>query len=366
MRRLTSRAFIWAVHRWLGLAGGIFILVFSVTGGLLVIIDDLEVVCFPSRYAIAPPENGSHLSAAAQARALMSGRDDWRLLSISPALATNRATRAALVDSSGREWTATLDPYRGAVVDVFPSNTTFHHLLLRLHYTFFLGNWGELLALLAGVVMTGACLTGLWIYRRPLMGVFRSPFLGPNMRARLGSLHRWTGTVSLVMNLVFGLTGIWFMVDIVPASFAESGSRVQAIQEMKRGPIDLAALDTVTRRLAEVYPDGEVLYYAVSDDAVAPIVTRILHRHALVWHKRSRATFDAAGEVVSIQDVRGIPLGEKLSFMRGSLHFGTHGAGWVKWLYCITGFSGAILVASGLWIWWLRQRPKRRQTIRTD
>jgi uncharacterized iron-regulated membrane protein len=325
-----------------------------------VVDEDIEALLSPARHHVAPATAElPRLSVDAQAARLAAAFPAHRIAYLEPSPDPARTTRATVVDAEGREFLTTLDPHSGVAHPLRPAERSLGHFLIKLHYTFFLGPLGEVIALVASVLMLVAALTGFWFYRGALRGLFRLPLKpGQNLRAALGSLHRWVGVSTLVMQLVLGGTGLWFMIEILPATFAAEESEETAAPPPPAFPLaELVSLDRLVAHIHETYPEGEILYLALPLLEGDPVVSRVLHRDAPVWQKRSRFKFDArSGEVLEWIDARKRPASDQFRSILGPLHFGTFGATWVKWLYFVTGFAPALLTITGTWIWWHRSR----------
>jgi uncharacterized iron-regulated membrane protein len=313
------------------------------------------------RFVLAPslhyPPARRHRSASPRHR-LAADFPEHRVTYIEPSPDPVRTTRATLVDADGSEYLSTLDPRSGHAHPLLPAERSLGRFLITLHYTFFLGPTGEVIALLASVLMLVAAITGFWFYRGALRGLFRLPLRrGRNLRAALGSIHRWVGVSTLLMQLVLGGTGLWFMIEILPDALASPKPKEKKAPAPAFPLAELVSLDALAAHIRQTYPDGEILYLALPLREGDPVISRVLHRDAPVWQKRSRFKFEPrTGAVIEWIDARERPAADQASSILGPLHFGSFWATWVKWLYAITGFAPALLTVTGTWIWWRRTR----------
>jgi uncharacterized iron-regulated membrane protein len=70
-----------------------------------------------------------------------------------------------------------------------------------------------------------------------------------------------------------------------------------------------------------------------------------------------------AGEIVDVQDPRSFTVGETVSIWQRALHGGA-GLGWVwKILTFLSGLLPILFAVTGICMWWLRRRRKRRATL---
>ena len=349
----------WFVHRVLGLGLGGLIVVSSLTGGLLVMHDNVERSVEPGRHVL--PSDSTLASVqprppvASLVRAVANEAPaGYRPLRLVLAHAAGDTEQLLFVAPDGRtRWTAIVNPATGDLIWRGPDQALFTPWLLGLHMHLRLGGWGYVVTGVGGAALFLLGATGLYVYRQRFRGSWRRPMrLDRGWGVALGDLHRWVGVATIYFSLVLGVTGLIYTIRIAPGQIAAP--------KPLPAPFDLARLASVEPALAfarERFPGAELLRITFPNSATAPLTVLVLHRDAPVWRKFSRIDFEpATGAVRTVRDARTATPGEKFAAILAPLHFGFYGSPLVKWLYVVGGFSPAILAVSGMAIGVLRRR----------
>lgn len=353
---------VWTAHRWLGLGFAVVIVLVSLTGGLLVMQDEVERVFERGRQVVVVPADTSARAPLADIvrRAAREAPPGFRPLRLEPAAAPDRSDKLVFIgEDRVARWSVFVNPYTGDFLWRGPDQSLLRPWLLHLHDKLHLGDTGYVIVGLAAVALTLLGLTGVWMTRRKVLAVLRHPLRrGRGARLAFSDLHQWFGLVSIYFTLVLGLTGVWFAWLIVPGIFQRE-TRAPLAE-----PFDLAQLAPVEPALAAVrarFPGAELARIIFPWDDGVGLQIRVLHRDAPLWRKLSRMEFDpVTGEPRKTVDARDASAGQKFQSILGPLHFGHMGSPLVKWLYVVGGFAPALLAFTGTAIWWVRRarRPK--------
>ncbi len=366
IRRWQTYLAVWGLHRWLGLGTGLFIVVASLTGALLVLHHDLERWLHPERHVVpAPPPEappGPGLADIVRAVAPLAP-PGYRPLRIEPGHGATDAYKLVFIgaDSSIR-WSAFFDPHTGQVLWHGADQHLLTPWLLHLHMHLHAGTVGYVAMGVASLALTLLALTGVWITRGRLALLLRRPLrLGRGWRIAASDLHKWTGLVSLYFSFILGATGLWFSILIIPDEL-----RRQAPEPLAPA-FDLTQLAPIEPALATVraqWPGAELARIILPWDDGVGLQVRVLHREAPVWRKLSRIDFDpATGAIRRIRDARDAAWTDQLQSILGPLHFGYYGSTLVKWLYVAGGLAPTVLCVSGTIIWWCRRRSAGQTRI---
>jgi uncharacterized iron-regulated membrane protein len=355
---------VFAVHAWLGLVAGAFILVMSLTGAALVFNKELDRALNQKQHLVAAPTPGQAplgwdvLYGRARSYAASRGYTvgAFRDLPTQP----NETIEVLLV--RGEEYTSVyLNPYSGQVLGPQPRPLT--RWLLELHYTFWLGQVGEALAALFALALVGSVLTGLVVYRKHLVPVllFQQKISWRNWRTAASGLHRVLGVWTWLFNLVLAVSGVWFLLYLLePASWQTTPPTAPA------RPVTIS-LDAVVRQVRGQLPNARLTYVNFPRTAADTTGQFYLDLPGRWWlgEWATTVTYSArTGRLVSTVLEDNLPLSEQVSNTLGVLHFGQYGGLAIKLLYCAGGVLTAAISLTGFALWWRRHRPvvRRRQS----
>ncbi|QOG24000.1 MULTISPECIES: PepSY-associated TM helix domain-containing protein [Bradyrhizobium] len=168
-RNLAGRArrgLLWT-HRWLGLAGGIVVVLIGLTGSFIVFYREIDAALNPALYAPATPEQRVVLSEVIRAAAAADAAP------ISTILVPDRTWPVWVVIHAHEtqrghypnRWTTMVDPSNGKVLGRRDYINAFALKVYRLHYTLLLYEWwGRELVGVAGFMLLGLTASGLFLW----------------------------------------------------------------------------------------------------------------------------------------------------------------------------------------------------------
>ncbi|MBA4136113.1 MAG: hypothetical protein C0518_02210 [Opitutus sp.] len=346
---------VWKIHRWLGLGLGALIVLMSATGSLLVVHHELERVLERDRHVAAPGGPAAPLAPIVD-ELIRRAPPGYRLYRFHPAAATDATHRFLFLAPDGKtRWTAFVVPANGRMVWSGPDQALFTPWLLGLHMQLRAGRSGYVVTMVAGIGLLLLGLTGIYVHRDRWRGLARHPFrwrLG--WRVALGDLHKWVGLAAIYFPVVLGLTGAIYSWRIFTSAPPTASSAPPPSAER------FAPLEPMLAAAQAQFPDAELTRLQFPTRAGAPASVLLLHRRHPPWQKFSRVDFDTAtGALRSVRAAKEAPALEQFKSLLAPLHFGFHGATWVKWAYFFGGLTPGILALSGGALWWMRRRGKR-------
>lgn len=352
---LSDKIIFW-LHRILGLAGGLFILILTITGIILVIEPQVDNLLNPKQTQIAAVgqrQSYDQLLATvnraypnAQLRSLQLWRD-----------AEKQAVRVDLVDKGIRTWVA-INPYTGAIINARNAEATLVRQARELHENLLLEPVGGFIMGLAGLCLLGSALTGTWYYRRSLLSVFNVGVRW-NRSARIvyADIHKWLGVVALLFMLLMSATGIFFHWEQLERRFGDGPKPDPAPAlpvSTTRLPVDDAL---VAARTSIADFDARQIDFPRPGDTTLVIRGNRPNSLRMLGEYNVLATVDTrTGRYISGFDARDADLEYVAEHIFEELHFGRYG-GWISQLiYILLALATAIVTVTGLIIWFLKRR----------
>ncbi|RXT41933.1 PepSY-associated TM helix domain-containing protein [Bradyrhizobium betae] len=363
---------LWS-HRWLGLLGGIVVVLIGLTGSFIVFYREIDVVLNPALYAAAGPEQRITLSEVMRAAA---AADPAPIATI---LAPDRTWPVWIVIhaheiATGRypnRWTTMVDPSNGKVLGRRDYANAFALKVYRLHYTLLLYEWwGKELVGVVGFILLGLTLSGLILWWPRADRFWRSVSVRTNVSLFrfVFDVHRAAGFWALLALLVISITGAGIIfpgvvrpvIGLLSQPTTDPSPRIET--PPSAGTPQLAA-DTIVR-IAQAAKPGVAI--AILNPPTATRNTwRVQFRpegadpavrsRGAIWldpwsgavvHDRTPGTMSMADRY----------LAEQLWLHNGAA-FGLGG----RLLVFAAGFAPLVLFVSGL-LMWLKKRPGRIRT----
>lgn len=354
---MKATKYIFGWHHWCGLIVGLFLLMMSVTGSLLVFSDELEVIEERNHPVVQEINGQPSFDASFYAVQKMYPQWEIRLYHLP------RAGEALVYDLRQKEKSKKLfvHPVTGQLLGVNQNaNSSLQRSLLLLHYTWFSGTTGKIMVFITGVLFLITLITGIIVYRKSVLRVlrFRVRLNRRTTRSFYSSLHRIIGVWSLAFNVLIVSTGLWLSGQI-----ALTALKSKPVIEKSKPKLPISSIDAVVTKIQTTFPDFQVKLVRVRPGGNAVQVTGRLVSDPF-YYGNYYSGFTVNGQTLEIESssfMKELPTGEKLKKMSGPLHFGNYGGMPVKILYCLLGLTPAFLSISGFILW---RKKKKRKTVR--
>jgi uncharacterized iron-regulated membrane protein len=367
------------VHRWLGVALGLWFALVGLTGALLVWRDDVDAWLNPQWFGARPPganaapmldaeriaelAHGTHrLGRIERLRAPAAPGEVWRL---------QVRAGASRVESGRLE--AFIDPASGALLGVRSlerlslARADVMRTLYEFHRNILLGEPGSNFVGIAGfLLMTSAVSGGVLAWPRTRERLKR--LLAIRWRANatrvLFDLHRSTGVVIALVLLLTTGTGATLVYLNYVRDMVGWVSRVEPIPVLpfRRSPAgeEPLALTELAGRAQQLFPAQRITEIRLSERGLTGTLFQLhaagdVHRlgDTIAW------LHPVSGELLAERSARTRSAGEAFMHWLLPLHvgsaFGTPGL----IAMCAAGIAPLVLVSTGLWVWW-RKRPGER------
>lgn len=358
----VKTAFRW--HRWLGLASGALLLVIGTSGAVAVFKAELDWLVTPALRASHPA--GPRPSPDAFAAAIAAAYPRASLAALELAPAAGFAHRASIVPAEGGSREVFLDPATAAVRGDRPISggyfSSLHNFVRQFHVRLLMGAWGRVFVGVFGVVLALSCLTGLYIYRNWLAGLWRLRWRGLTAPARARELHKWVGLWALLFNLMIAVTGAVLGLESLTARI----EREWLGQPPAENPPPRAtavgtplAPATLVARAQAAFPDLRVTSITLPRRPGEPAVVRG-DAGVLIARQQNHVALDpVSGATLAVADRRQATGWARAYLAFDPLHFGYFGGYTVKAFWLLLGLTPGLLSITGFWLWWRRRPPAR-------
>lgn len=369
MRRQPLRRVLVQVHLWLGLTIGLVWALLGLSGALLVFHREIDRLNMPtvSVGALAPLDDiirNAAIAAGSSIRTIgiADGRGD--LLT------------ATYADKAGEPQALLIDAASGRVVGTkevepaTPFTGSASRWLYRLHESLLLGDAGETLVGVSGIVLLIATITGLaaaWPRRRQWRAAFAVSRWRSSTR-KLYGWHRLTGLLAGFALLIIVPSGAYmiFAVQLRPA-IARLVPHLLPVR-VPPGAVPLVDRVGAARALTEarsVFPNASFVRLTFPTMKSPAYVVR-LHQpnETRVWSGTTSVTIAANnGRVLGTYDPITAPFSNRLADAAFSIHDGELAGPLGRTLAILVGMALPALYVTGV-IAWIRKRQRENASAK--
>lgn len=269
---------------------------------------------------------------------------------------------------------AYVNQYTGEIQEIV-TGTTFIGFMRSLH-GWLLFPWqqgysiGYYLVSIMSIVVIGALVTGLMVYKKFWLAFFRPKLrVTQGTRTLLSDLHRLGGVWSIWFLAVMGLTGLWYLIQAVlwhtETEFEPYPAPI-AIQDV---PLNQAAATTPTVNFTQALN--------IANQTVPNFTPTYI---ALPEHNRDTYKFSGHSQTILFDDYssrvainpwngkvedkftpESMGTLQTLMHITDPLHFGTIGGIWTKIIWFLFGLVLTAMSITGFYMWYLRviKKPSR-------
>ncbi|MEC4748533.1 PepSY-associated TM helix domain-containing protein [Methylomicrobium sp. Wu6] len=370
-RRKRHRKLWLKVHLWLGLLFGAYLAVIGLTGSILVFHDEIDEWLTPELMTVEPPSETSayrSLAAIIAASSAAMPSDAQQAFAAYPrnAKAAFRLRYAVPIPGGATEfWETTVDPYRAKFIgkrlrwsseETFPE--TFVDFVFFLHYSLFLGDSGELIVSLIGVLSILSMLTGLIVWW-PLTGKWRQALtikVKASAERLTFDLHKTAGVYSAMVLLPVLFSGIYitepnYVVPVVelfsPATYRYwfQSTPIESVPSL--GMADAVAIAD------RLYPSGRThfIYGATQPTSTFTVCKNDVEQTGSLIHRRCVVIDRYSGTVLDVDDPTAGTAGEVLTHWQWPLHSGQAFGMAGRVMVCLSGLACVLLFGTGIVRW---------------
>jgi uncharacterized iron-regulated membrane protein len=354
-----KKGFVFTIHSTAGLLSGLFILLMSLSGAVLVFHEELDSLQYP---AMITEGDKTIISIDSCYGNLQKHYPHAQISNCNIAESIQQPFIFTIYDSSYKDGTEALQvlihPQSGVILKTRSSKNNFISWISAFHSSFRLGKKGEWLLGFFSLVFLVSITTGIILYRKNVWAVL-------TFKKRIfkkANLHQFIGVYALLFNLMIGITGFWMQRYVFKKEFyiAYNYRPVHKIS-----PPLFYSLGNSVKQLKEKFPGftGYVIYFAQSKKARAAIYGSQNTNSFIHSKKFADAIFlDSAGQPAMTAFVNEIDASSRYDIINAQVHYGQYGGLPVKIIYCLFGLTGGLLSITGFLLWVKR----KNKTIRIE
>lgn len=369
-------------HLYLGLIVGALLVVFGLTGSILVFFQEIDEWLNPALLTVDVPADGQSsyrpigeiLAAAEQAAAPGS-----RITQVYGAT-TRERVMAVYMEQPSKAWQRIfVDPYRARVTGVrsYGADEWIPHYLMdaifALHYQLFAGVTGVTVAAIAAWLLMLSLVTGVIVWW-PVNGQWRHAFVIRRPFASFRLLFDLHKTLSLYLCLAIGavlLSGaymnwaepiIWVTQILSPATRGPAQPVPPTVVDGSHPISPQRAVELAAAR----YPEGRLSSIAMPEDAtgVYQVGRQGVPGLSAFWSERIVTVDQYSGAIVDVRapDTRR-SAGETFLDWQWPLHSGQAFGMPGRLLVCASGLACPVIYATGFLMWWRKRRGRARRSL---
>lgn len=358
--------FVYAIHKWCGLIAGLFILMLSITGTLLLFNDEIDTATNAEMVKVSA--EGPRLSADELVTALVQKYPDAALSST--ILYPDAPDRAPMTQlrQDGKNWWVYQNPVTGAVLGQREPNETPMKIILHIHEHLTLGQSGHAILLVVGIALILLVVSGVWYYRKSLLSVFGIGVRNRNTYLLNSDLHKLTGVLSFLFLLLMAVTGSFMhwekverMFDGPPpvAAQPEGASSEPAAPDYTK--LSLTNSLQIAEKAIPNFKPAQIRYPKAADGNVVIAGTRPESNRLLGVYTSSVEINPAKGEVVKVEHAEDRDFEANAEATVEQIHFGHYGGLFIQLLYGLGGIGLGTMTVTGFVIWWEKRKfPKKK------
>jgi uncharacterized iron-regulated membrane protein len=360
-RKLRNLAF--SLHRYIGLAVGLILVIVGLTGSLLVFQKEIDAALVKQRFeTVIPQEQTLSLDAVANnITQTYANQADFKLtqfdLYFDPDI-----YRVRLQNSEDKQLEVFINAYTGKILGERSRDTSFFSRVYELHYSLFAGEIGYVIVGIAALLMCILAITGLilWSGWRNLISGFKIK-LNASIKRKNYDIHKLVGIIALIFLTFTGFTGfIWnFYEQTIPAIYALTLTpKPPTVKSTVTEKAPLAISEIVKQAKATI-PEATPTFISVPTKSDG-VFTVYMKQPQDAQYFANQVEIDRySGQVLHIINSKTAQLGDRILKATVPLHYGTFGGIVTRILYVFVGLAPSILFMTGLTMYRLRSRVQK-------
>lgn len=364
-------------HSYLALIAMIPVLVISITGSILVFKVEIDSLLRPHHIVVNPTITDTKQTTQRLALDDLMSRIQatypdyilagWELFGTDDNAVIEehgRSDTAYAIKKNTETWFKIyINQYTGEILSE-PKHME-HYItdwLLELHYAFLLHFSGMVIGAIFGLILLFLGISGIILYRKFWRKLFTLRW-GSAKRILFSDVHKMVGIFSSPVLIIIAFTGVYWNVSIVLHELLEHG-----FEEAHPAITEPYHAETISfeslRENASIQIDSfRATYLAIPNEPKMDITFfgEVDTPNPLISQYASMVTYHhKTGDLVMASDIRDAGFLRKFDDSTRKLHFGYFAGIWSKIVWCIIGMSPVILMITGLIMYLIRRKPKRK------
>ena len=370
MNSRKLRNFAFSLHRYIGLAVGLILVIVGLTGSLLVFSDELDAALVKQQFGrVIPQEKTLPLEAIANSvKVNYANKTEYQIhqfdLNFDPNI-----YRVRLKNSDDRQLEVFVNPYTAEIIGDRPRDNAFFTKVVKLHYALLAGTFGGIIVGISALLLFILTVTGLilWSGWRNLLSGFKVK-LNASIKRKNYDIHKVSGIVALVFLAMISISGFcWNFYPITePAIYSLTFSPPPPeVKSTPTGKETLALSEIITKAKAAI-SNGELSFISVPTEPDG--VFRIFMKQpGDIHHHANQVKIDRySGEILYVVTRETANLGDRIHTAFKPMHYGTFGGVPTRILYVFVGLSPTVLFVTGLTMYRLRRRSKLQTSVNRE
>lgn len=345
---------IFRIHSIAGLFSGLFILLMSLSGSVLVFHDQLD-----QKPEVVPVSSG-RISTDSCYKIIQHHYPMAQISSCGLWQGYNEPVSFFIYDPSYKQGEKAMEvflhPQTGAILktrggsDDWTNN--FMSWLSKFHNSFHLAKAGEWTLGFFSLVFLISLFTGFILFRKKIVSVL----LFRKTAWRRDNLHQLVGVYALLFNLLIAFTGFWMQRYVFERDFYRVYDYKMAV---KPSPAFPYRFDSAYSEIKKRYPDftAYVVYFSQGTKGKTAVYGSRSSNAYIHSKKFADVIFlDSSGAIAQTRFINEISNGDRYDIVNSQLHMGKFGGTGIRLIYFFFGLSGSVLSITGFLLWRKRKR----------
>lgn len=365
MKSKTLRSIAFSLHRYIGLAVGLILIIVGVTGSLLVFQKEFDQYLLQRQFGqiTSQPQRVAIESVVNTVKTAYRDRPELKLASIDT-LSHNPTYRVRLRTEADKTTDVYVNSYTGEVLGDRDWDNTLIGIVFQLHYALLAGDIGVAIVGIAALLLLILSITGifLWSGWRKLISGFKIKWQAHPKRVNY-DVHKVAGIITAVFLGFIAFTGFcWNFYDYaVPTIYALTFTphSPEPVSQIVAGKSSLGITE-ILKTADAALPNAETTFINLPRKPEDTFTIHKKHPQESNEYGDSSVYLDQyTGKILKLQDGENLPLAEKVLGSFTPLHYGTFWGLPSRVLYVLVGLAPLILFLTGFVMWRYRYRGKK-------
>jgi uncharacterized iron-regulated membrane protein len=358
--KITKRK-LFALHSWLGLIAGIFILAICLSGAFVALIHQYEN-SFEGEKLIVKPK-AIRLPYDTLFAIAKKEIPDFQLYDYARFPQQSDETLELLYFPDGSYHSVFIDPYTGDVKGKMALNLS--KWLLKFHWSFFIGSqgWlGSIIVFCFAICLLVSIITGFFIYKKHLLDsfFFRTKINWKTFKSASSGLHRIIGAWTMLFLFIVFSSGAFINYHILNGDWSYPGGN--ALNQLPKQPLQIS-VDNCIQKAKDTIPNFNPTGFSFPQLMGGDLsVSGLIREQNEFYLSGSSVSFNpTTGQITEISNGTENTTFSKFENIIYSLHYANYGGLFVKIIYCTLALLSGLMPITGFILWRRRTRHERNK-----